>query len=149
MVYSVKSAKGRSAGREGYGFSATICADGRAIGTAIDYGDGGSMEIVVKDAADKATLEAYVKGLPRYEYFGHFFDVTVDVYVSELVCAALNAARLKRLCAKSTLFRVKGDQKDECRTVKAPYSEKVKEFLKKKYGDSLEEIVNERFAKGA
>lgn len=56
--------------------------------------------------------------------------------------------RLKRACAKKTLFLLKGDKKEEgWRTINHPWGEKVKAHLVAKYGDQIQEIANETLVK--
>lgn len=42
--------------------------------------------------------------------------------------------------------RVKGDKDGEYRTIKAPYDQKVKDWIVAKYGDQVVEILNEKLA---
>jgi hypothetical protein len=69
---------------------------------------------------------------------------TPDLFVSDLIEEYHTSKRFARFCKKETLFRVKGDQKGEYRTVKAPFSKRVKDYLTAKYGTSIEEIYNEK-----
>ena len=149
MDYSVKNVRALSGGLEGNGFSATIYADDKKIGTVRDDGNGGEAYVDVPDAENKKAFDAFLATFPPEDFGGHKLEMTADLYLARLVDEALDAARIKRRCAKKTLFRVKGDPEGECRTVNSAYSEAVKAFITKKYGDSVEEILNERFIEGA
>lgn len=69
----------------------------------------------------------------------------VDEIMGVVVEALENERRLRRWCKKATLFNLKGDGPDSYRTVKHPFDETVENWLTKKYGDKIEEIINKRF----
>jgi hypothetical protein len=57
-----------------------------------------------------------------------------------------NDKKFSRLCKNSTLFRLKGDEKGSYRVYKkVPYNEAMKKLLLEKYGDTVEEILNEKY----
>jgi hypothetical protein len=51
---------------------------------------------------------------------------------------------LKRKCRTQTLIRLKGDKPDEYRAIKVAFTPAVAEQIRRKYGDQLVEIINER-----
>ena len=51
---------------------------------------------------------------------------------------------MKRKCRTQTLIRLKGDKPDEYRAIKAAFTPAVAEQIRRKYGDRLLEIINER-----
>jgi len=95
---------------------------------------------------EEAVLREHIKGM-KWKSDTHEFEMSIDIFVSDIIQVWDNENRFKRLCKNKTLFRVKGDPADEWRTIKAVYSVQVKDFIVKKYGDKVEEILNERFAK--
>lgn len=54
--------------------------------------------------------------------------------------------QIKRWCKTKTVFRLKNDPEGSWRTIKAPYSDRVREHIVRKYGNRVEEIANERYA---
>jgi len=52
----------------------------------------------------------------------------------------------ERWCKTKTVFRLKGDPEGSWLIIKAPFSDRVREHIARKYGDRVEEIANERYA---
>lgn len=70
-----------------------------------------------------------------------------DTVIAQLVEEVESLRRLKRHCAKKTLFLLKGDNpKDGWRTIKHSWCEEVRAHLTNKYGDQILEIANETLA---
>ena len=145
-MYEVKNVRNLSGGLEGDGFSAAIYRDGKKIGSAVDQGNGGAISYDFVDAAERKAMQDYANSLPDMESESSLLELNLDIYVCQLIDAFELNQKLKRNCAKMTLFTLKGDPEGEYRTVKAPYSPKVKAFIVGKYGDKVTEIVNERYA---
>ena len=61
-----------------------------------------------------------------------------------LVCEHEIRKMFTRKCKTQTLFRLKGDKPDEYRAIKAAFTPAVAEQIRRKYGDQLLEIINER-----
>jgi len=128
-------------------FSATVYINGEKAGTVDNDGHGGSNRY--STSALHYTLNAIAATLPDYVYTvgdrTESMKQDADMLVGDLLEAFLEHRDLKRHCSKKTLFRLKGEtyQKGEWLTVKAPFSVQVKEYLQKKYGDRLVEILNE------
>lgn len=141
-------------GMEGQGFSAAIYVDGHRAGEVTDDARGGEFHYRVPDA-DLRTILAYAaehgKELPPDLKHGLSPDaasrVQLDSLVNDLVTRALEDKTIKRWCSTKTVFRLKGDKPGEYRTIKANYSLKVAEHLREKHGESLEEILNERYTR--
>ena len=68
----------------------------------------------------------------------------LDGVITALAIKFDHDRHMRRVTKKKTLFRLTTEQygDGEWRTVKAPWSQQVKEYLQKKYGDKLGEILN-------
>ena len=67
-----------------------------------------------------------------------------DWVIKDLVCEHETRKAFARKCKTQTLFRLKGDKPDEYRAIKAAFTPAVAEQIRRKYGDQLLEIINER-----
>lgn len=84
-------------GREGSAYTATILKDGKIIGEATDYGNGGNMDISIANDEARTALLAYSKGLyPQYEFEhdGSFID---DLVNYELAVKKIRSIAAKKL----------------------------------------------------
>ena len=140
-MYSIKGLK-TFQGMEGGGFNVTLCKDGKPIAFVINEGCGGCCLWRWLDRAAEAPFKAYVKK----ELPGEDFEVE-DLYISRLIDAVEGEKQIRRWCKKKVVFRLKTDKADTYRTLTAPYSAEAAAFLRKKHGEALEEILNERYQK--
>lgn len=126
-------------------FAATVYIDGEKQGTVENDGHGGCNFYHPFSIQDK--LAAIAATLPDIQFDGQTLKQDADILIGDLLNAYLQKRDLKRLCSKKTLFRLKSEtyQDGEYRTVKAPFSEKVKAYLVNKYSETLGEILNEQF----
>jgi len=69
---------------------------------------------------------------------------TADDVIVDLICELEVRKALKRKCRTQTLIRLKGDKPDEYRALKVAFTPAVAEQVRKRYGDRLLEIINER-----
>lgn len=162
MSYSVKNVK-TFRGMEGYGFNATLYRDNKRVAHVDDEGNGGCyryhwfdyekprVEVTYKtydgkDWTRKATPEE-AKFIEYLKSEGKDGEIEFeDCFVGELVDDYENNKRFKRYCKKETVFRLYGDDEGAWRTLKVPYSDpRAEKYLKDKYGDKIEEIMNKRF----
>lgn len=161
-MYEVKAVKSFR-GREGYGFNASLCRDGKRVALVDDAGNGGCFSYHWLDYKEGRCAEVTVRnhaGVERtrkctpeealfVEHVRANTDKTLepeDMFVAALVDDYEAAKQVRRWCRTKTLFRLKGDDEGSYRTVNAKYSDRVRAFIEGKYGDKVEEIVNERFA---
>ncbi len=166
--YEVKNVK-TFVGMEGEGFNASLYKDGVRIAFVMDEATGGPYSYQWDDRkADKVKINDFDLKGDKITYMGTPFQkelvdfmntlppiedehsdepmrVDLDIFVGHLVDDFEHTKWLKRQCKKKTLFRLKGDPEDEYKTVTHPFNGKVKEFLEKKYGEQVQEIINERF----
>jgi len=140
-AYTVRNVK-TFIGMEGHGFNATLCRDGKPIAFVIDDANGGCLHFQWTIPAEEAVLEAVCKQMPPTEFEGMSITYNPDRLLSRLVDDHENDKRLKRIAKKKTLFRVKGDDPDEWRTLNIT-GKTASLYLAKKYGEQLETVYGQ------
>lgn len=95
---------------------------------------------------EEALLRQHIRGM-TYDLFGDgkLREMSLDIFISEMIDAQQKVAQEKRWCKKATLFRVKGDPQGEWRTIKQVFTDQIKAWIIGKYGNSVEAIMNERY----
>lgn len=145
LDYNVKGVKS-FLGREGYGFNAILYRGKTKIAFVIDDANGGCYHYDWYDKTEDARLREHCDSLPKQTIYDTEISVDPDMLMSELVDKFENDKRFSRLCKNSTVFRLKGDPKDGYQVYKkVPYNEAMKKLLVEKYGDTIEEILNEKY----
>jgi len=134
-------------------YTADICLDGKTVGSAYNQGCGGPDDYHFADKAVGASLRAYAASLPPVDmskYGTEPLPMDLELLIGDLLNAheaaeheKKVAAQRKRWCKTKTVFRLKGDDFGVYRTINATYSPNVKSHIVAKYGDKVEEIVNE------
>ena len=167
-MYSVNGVKS-FIGNEGYGFNANLLRDGKKVAFLIDDANGGEINVQWLDwkapkvevkginytgkeythsgTPEQAKLAKFLMNLPKTKnpYDGKMEHVSRDVYLCELVDKFESEKQFKRWCKTKVCFRVKGDKEGSWRTLKAKFHPLIAEKIREKFGDQLEEILNERF----
>ena len=166
MQYQIKAFKSFR-GMEGKGYNATLCRDGKPVAFVIDEGNGGEVnfhwedfkaprvDVIVRHyqthaptqylgTPEEALFAAYVMALPQYEFYGKSYH-NFDTAMGELVQKVETEKQYIRWCKTSTVFHVKGDKEGEFRTMKMVYSPKAKAVIIAKYGNQIDEILNEKY----
>lgn len=147
MEYSVKNVK-TFKGPDFDGFNCSLYRGKTRIATVIDSGWGGDplFEWLDRDESnhskEEEKLREFVKTLPE-AYPGIPMDM--DILVTRLVSDYEENKWLKRHCKKKTVLRMKGAPAGQYQIISREYSPEFAEHLRKKEGNKLEEIVNERF----
>ena len=135
---AVKTAKHLS--QETIAYSASIYVDGQRIGIVRNLGTGGGNEydwLNQKAAKVGLRLQIWAKDQKtEYEYD------KLDQIINDLADEFEDNQAMKRKCKTHIMFRLKGDTKDEWRTIKAKYDDRAKAHMKKKYGERIEVIAN-------
>lgn len=163
-MYSVKNVKSFE-GREGLGYNCTLYCGKQRVATVIDSANGGEAQfrwldhdapavevtydcygrtVTRKATPNEAAFLNFIKG-KTYEAYGSTYNYDGSAYVAKLVDDFEATKQFKRWCRKKTVFRVKGDAPDRWRTISVMYREDIKQELERRYGDQLEEVLNERF----
>lgn len=129
-------------------FSAEVWVDGKKLADVQNDGKGGCNMYYPVDGRGNpkwAEFEEWCKAQPHefdFEYEDQVVGALFTVWL-EKDNAKRQQAQIKRWCKTKTVFRIKGDEPGTWRTVKHAYDARVKEYMVKKYGDTIETIANE------
>lgn len=159
-------------GTDAPGFNATLYRGDKKIATLIESGGGGCIdytwldykvprvEIKITDSKGKPhtfsgtpeekILCEFIETLPLdppSDIFPEGMKADIDTFVSRLVDGYETEKQLRRWCNTKTVFQLTTNKEGEYKTINRRYNESVKQYIQKKYGDKLKEIVNERFLK--
>lgn len=174
--YTVRKVK-TFRGREGTGFNAELCCDGKPVALVMNQADGGSfrfewndrgqrvpVELVSEHSgqvrlfyllSDEAKLHEFCKGKTQTYTFTlkgaaetETLPLTPDMLVTNLVDDYTLAQSMRRACTKSTCFKLKGQKDGAYMTVPFIFTSEIAAGLRKQYGEKLEVIYNEKYAGG-
>lgn len=142
--YGIKGLKSWE-GRDGYGYQGTLTFENKKIGTFHDEGNGGCMDIdFVSPEAEKKLL-TYLRSEHAEISEG---AEPYSLFVAGLADELDYVRKIKRSRNKKTVFCLKSEKSEWSfteRHVQAPYSKKVADFIKGKYGDDVLAIANELY----
>jgi len=156
MTYSVKNVKSIT-GHDGACFEASLYEGDKRVAIVAEDTWGGPTNFHWLDDKDEkvdVTVKHYngnlhiYKGTPAEARFSkHVLEIDQDreVFVCSLVHKFEEEKQLRKWCNKETLFRLKGDKEGSWRTVKSKFSPNVVNWIRNKYTDQVEEILNDRF----
>jgi len=151
--WSVKKVK-TMRGHDGDAMSCSLYRDGKEVCEVYDDSWGGEYMYHWKEGKDfEAELREFAKSIRvESEFFPKGMDYDSDMVVNALACTILEAKeakkeenRIKRACKTKTVFTLKSKPNHEL-SYKRVYTPEMKTFLTEKYGDDLQEIINEKFA---
>lgn len=145
-------------GPEGPGFRANLYEHGKKVGTVLDDAWGAPLQFDFPDQEAKKRLDAAAKAMPRvvddrypdpHDKGKPFsYQPDADYLVTELFNDYLHnkaEQKLQRKCQTKTLVALHSDKDDSYWVFNAPYSPKLADKFRQKYGADLKEIINERF----
>jgi hypothetical protein len=170
MNYEIKNLKtgwSREYG-DGGSYTCTLYRDGKQVAKIREAGDGGCQEHEWLDRGKprvEITVHDYngdtrtYSGTPEQKLFAEYADSQTyeweyddkpqrhspDTLVGHLVAKFEETKQFKKWCRTKTYFRLKGDKEGQWSYFKVKYSPEVKRQIEARYGDQLEEILNERF----
>jgi hypothetical protein len=135
--------------QDGHAFTCTCYIDGEKAFTVEQDGWGGENFYFPIKPGDLKLLDAvqeHAKTLPPVvNPFGDPLPCNLDLWLEEVINQYLEDKEFKRKCKKKTLFRLKADKEGTYWTSNEPYSTAYADHLRRKYGDALVEIINERY----
>jgi len=142
MTFTIKGLKTWH-GMEGHAFQCSLYADRKRIAVVTEEATGGPMRWDVLEPEAVAAFGRHhgVADLlvgPRCAKI----DTDADMAVVNLVVEYESAKQLRRWCKKETLFRLPDDKEGTYRTIRRPFSGKVRDYILTKYPTA--EIMNER-----
>ena len=117
-------------------FQASLYLDGKRIAIVENSGQGESNKYSVFDRDLFKVAEDFAKSSDKYGDSEH-----LDSLVFELFEDFQKNKQMKSWCKNKTVFRLKGDKKDEWRIIKIKFTSVIEEKMKERYPD-LEEIAN-------
>ncbi len=166
MSYTVKNVK-KFRGMEGTGFNLNLLRDGKKVAFVMDEGCGGvsrfewvdydkpkvdvqwtnyqKQPCTIRCTPEEATLYEFLRG-KTFKVGTVTLVVDPDIFVGDLLENYENDKRFARLCKTKTLFRLKGDKEGEWRALTVhgvSFNKTVKDKIISKFGDQVEEILNE------
>ena len=150
-MYSLRKVK-TFIGNEGQGFNAELLRDGKPVAFVIDSAQGGEFEYQWYGGgnAEMLKLREFAKAQPPVKSGDIELAMDMDLYVGSLLDSYLEDRQKRTWCKTKCVFRLKGDNAGEYRTIPVPKNNP--EFLlkcisrvKEKYGDRVEEILNEMY----
>ena len=139
-------------------FTATLWVDGKPAAAVSNHGTGGCNDYHplrgpdgAYDRSGLAAAEAYVKSLPKRkfpaEWGGGEYAPNLDTLVAELLEAAEEDRKLRRLCRTKVVLADPKLPAGEYRTLGKPYRPEWKPEILARFPGC--EIVNERYAAAA
>ena len=152
-MYSLRKVK-TFKGYEGQGFNAELLRDGRPVAFVIDSAQGGEFEYQWYGSGnvEMLKLREFAKVQPAVKSGDVELAMDMDLYVGTLLDSHLEDMQKRSWCKTKCVFRLKGDKDGEYRTIPVPKSVRDSGFMarcmsriKDKYGDRIEEILNERY----
>jgi hypothetical protein len=144
----------RNRGHEGDGYSVELYLDGKKAAEVIDEGNGGPPMYHWYDTAIRDAFYRWIKAQPPVHYpaahgmEGFDMPASEETFISDLVeklLAEKDRQKLLKTLRTKCCFRLKSDAAKGVayRSLNSPYSPSAKEWLVKKFGDDLGEILNE------
>jgi hypothetical protein len=132
----------RAMSRETECFVATICLDGKPVGTVRNDGGGGPDWFEWNDQDIGEQIEKWAA-----ESTGEKFE-PLSCVIANLLDAADELKQLKRWTKSGaqTVYRLTDMKPGAWLILKTPFNETTRDALKTKHGDKLAEIANDRFA---
>lgn len=142
---AIKSVK-IAGGEETVRFELKLYINGKFAAHVSNGGTGGPHRWYWESLELKSLFNQHVQYLDsqgKFEYKVEQGDQLID----EMVADFQETKQLKTWCRTQIVIRLVGDEPGQYRTIKGKYSPQVKESLIKRYGNKIEEIINDRFTK--
>ena len=136
MKYTVKNVKS-FIGREGYGYSCTLCKDGKKIGTVTDTANGGEVDLYLDSRELEQELRDYMDNLPEVTIDGITFPPSVDMFLESLVAAFEQAKQMVKWCKTSWVYKQTNSEKFLLFKKSIPQA-----IIEAKYAGRLAECMN-------
>ncbi len=163
MAYTIKSVK-TFRGMEGHGFNVTLLRDGKKVALVMDEGCGGEARfewvdyampkvdvpwtnygqepISIRCTPEEATLYEFLRG-KTCQFDTLTLSMNPDLFIGELLTKYENDKRFARLCKTKTIFHLRSDPVDSWRKFNSPFNKRMKDLIVEKYGNQVDEIMNE------
>ena len=130
------------------GYTAKLFKGSKPIAMILDYGNGDPATFQWLEPKAAKEFVRYVRQQPaepsgfNIEPWGTEWDMSL--FVAGLVDQHDFEMEVAEECQTKTVYRLKGDEPNTCRTLNHPYDHRSRKHLEDMYPDTLEEILNER-----
>lgn len=139
-VFQVKFMKGHDADS----MECTLLKVGVPVAVVWDDSYGGEFQYTWEAEDLYSEIDQFGKSLNVYcENFKKGMKYNADIVVDILVQNFMELEELTEWCKTMTVFKLKGSAKGEYRTIKSPFAPAVVDYIKKKFGNKVERIINE------
>jgi hypothetical protein len=137
--------------RETEAFTAELWVDGKKLGHVMNDGGGGASNIEVADRPRLDAVEAYAAALPsaKSDDFAEGLPMDLDFYLALLLERHLEEKHERALCQKHIVLQLKNAPPGQYACYKEAYSPQAVAALRKRHGENLLCIVNDRYRPGA
>ena len=143
--WSVKNVK-FFAGHDADQMSCSLYMDGKRVATVLDDSWGGGFQCNWIKTDMTKDFECFAKCITvESKYFDDGTTYNGDIVVDVLVNHFEEVKQMEKWCKGKIVFRLKGDNDGEWRTVKLPFNPTNRRRVELHCGDKLEEILNDRF----
>lgn len=161
-VYTVRGVK-TFKGRDGTGYNCTLLRDGNPVAVVLEGANGGEVRFhwsvmygkapylmsdgrTVQIGAEEALLRDHIKG-KTVTYDGTELELTLGMFVEQLVNEHEADLLMKRRCRASTCYRLKTQDPGQFMVAAVIFTKEIGEKLRAQCGERLEIIYNEKYAK--
>ena len=118
---------------DGGGYQFNLYLDGKKIAFVHNDGNGGATEIGWSSKSAEAMVNEYVKTLPNWVSGDYSGEMTVDIFLEELLRDYEQETWLAKQRKKGTLYRLVSDSAETFRILATFDLVKAKEYLERKY----------------
>lgn len=145
MSYGIKNLK-TFRGMEGTGFNVDLHRGGKKVAFVFDAGNGGETSFEWVSEEEEKAFNDYCAAQPSEVVEGNTLPPSPSLIICRIIDEREVEAQYRKMCRRATAFRLKGDTADQWRILKAAFSPAVERLIQDRFGDSVEEILNKRFA---
>lgn len=146
--YEVKNLK-TFKGMEGVGgYNAVLCRQGKKIAEVINDDSGGETMWSRLSAEEDQKLKNLCAAVPAEDYEGIKIECDRNIFIDALINDTEDKRYWKRMCSKHACVILKTHKLGEYLKYKDPYTPELAKLIRKRLGDNLLEIINERFLAG-
>ena len=118
---------------DGGGYQFNLYRNNKKVAFVHNAGDGGEMDIDWFLKEEEKSISEYVKTLPKWENQGFSGEMSVGIFLEELLEEQETEKWLNKQRKKGTLFRLTSDPDSTIRIMKTFDTGKAKESLDRKY----------------
>jgi hypothetical protein len=126
-------------------FTAELWLDGKMAAFVKNDGQGGDNHPAFIERGMAQPFYDYCATM-TWTYDGETYTHNYDSYIGELLEQYEQHQWSKRQCKAKTLFRLKGDPAGQYHVIKHVFDDTMAEIIRRKEGDQLDYILNERIA---